>query len=648
MASDVVGYSALMGRDEAGTLSAMRALRKELWDPKIGEYGGRVVKSTGDGLLVEFPSVADAVQCAVEVQRAMARRNADIPEDHRIVLRVGINQGDVIVEGDDIFGDGVNVAARLEGLAEPGGICISRAVRDQIRDKLLYALEDLGEQELKNIARPVEVFRVSIEENGDAAGAAKAPPPARAKTPVETGATAASARKPWLVPVATAAVVLLAVIAAGGWLIARDDDVKIAATTPAAEEDPILALPRGPRIAVLPFDNLSGDPEQEYFSDGITEEIITQLSRFSTLFVLARNTTFQFKGQAVDVKDVANKLDVRYVVEGSVRGAEDTVRVTVQLIDAESGTHIWSESYDRPLTAANLFEVQGDIAEKVAAQIGAQEGAISRFARREIRDRRTDNLSAYECVLLSFAYYGKLTPETHLAARDCLERAVELDPGYAEAWGWLAYMYVDETRFGFNARPEQYDSFQRASEAAQRAAGLDSTNQTAQAALALVHYTRRDMDQFRAALERTLKANPNNAGWVAFMGVLLANSGEWERGRQLIQKAQALNPNHQHWYYFPLAFDAYIKGDYGGALVEAQKINLPGLYQKHLLLAAIFGQLGRASEAEQAVGNIQRLAPGYSVQRFPEGLFFNLPSNELEHLRDGLRKAGLPEVSKDE
>ena len=339
LAADVAGYSRLMGQDEAGTLARLRAHRRELIDPKIAEHKGRIVKTTGDGILIEFPSVVEAVACAVAVQRGMAERNTPVPEDQRIVFRVGVNLGDIIVEGDDIHGDGVNVAARLEGIAEPGGICVSGIVHDQVRDKLDLTFEDMGETALKNIARPVRVYRVQL-------------------APAETALTASSVKP-----------------------------------------TPTLALPDKPSIAVLPFQNMSGDPEQEYFADGMVEEITTAIARLPWLFVIARNSSFTYKGKAVDVKQVGRELGVRYVLEGSVRKAGQQVRITGQLIDTATGAHIWADRIDGTLD--DIFELQDQVASSVA---GAIEPKL-RLAESERASRKpTDSLDAYDLYLRRFLY----------------------------------------------------------------------------------------------------------------------------------------------------------------------------------------------------------------------------------------------------
>jgi len=379
LAADVVGYSRLMGVDEEGTLAALKAIRRELADPKIKEHRGRIVKTTGDGLLLEFASVVDAVRCAVEVQREMAERNADVLPDRRIELRMGINLGDIIKNGRDIYGDGVNIAARLEALAEPGGICVSRVVRDQVRDKLAFSFEDMGEQQVKNIARPVRVHRIVI---GEEAGPSE--PPAETST------------------------------------------------------KPPLALPDKPSIAVLPFQNMSGDPEQEYFADGMVEEIITALSRIRWLFVIARNSTFTYKGQAVDVKQVGRELGVRYILEGSVRKGGNRVRITGQLIDAETWAHLWADHFDGLIE--DVFELQDKVASSVA---GVIEPTVQAAEMRRSSDRPTKDLTAYDLYLRALAPIrsGEWEKERYLQALGLLGRAIERDPHYGPALAAAAFCH---------------------------------------------------------------------------------------------------------------------------------------------------------------------------------------------------------------
>jgi adenylate cyclase len=374
LAADVAGYSRLMGADEEGTLERLKALRRELLDPKIAEHHGRVVKTTGDGLLMEFPSVVDAVRCAVEVQQAMPDRNTGVAADNRIELRIGINLGDVIVEGDDLYGDGVNIAARIEALADAGGVFVSNTVHDHVRDRLPFVFEDLGEQQVKNIARPVRVYRVR-----------------------DAGTTVKS---------------------------------------PSAPVPPVLTLPDKPSIAVLPFANMSGDPEQEYFADGMVEEIITALSRIRWLFVIARNSSFIYKGQAVDVKQVGRELGVRYVLEGSVRKAGGRVRITAQLIDATSSVHLWADRFDRALD--DVFALQDELTISV---VGAIEPSLRKAEIERARRKRPDSLDAYDLYLRALPLASTAMPEDADKALPLLEEAIRLEPDYSAAHAVLAWCH---------------------------------------------------------------------------------------------------------------------------------------------------------------------------------------------------------------
>jgi TolB-like protein/class 3 adenylate cyclase len=381
LAADVVGYSRLMGADEEGTLAALKAIRRELVDPRIVEHRGRIVKTTGDGLLVEFASVVDAVRCAVEIQQAMPERNTGLGANNRIELRIGINLGDVIVEGDDLYGDGVNIAARVEALADAGGILVSNTVHDHVRDRLPFVFEDLGEQEVKNIARPVRVYRVR--------------------------------------------------------------DVGAAAKSPSAPAPPALPLPDKPSIAVLPFANMSGDPEQEYFADGMVEEIITALSRIRWLFVIARNSSFTYKGKAVDVKQVARELGVRYMLEGSVRKAGNRVRITGQLIDTTTGAHIWADRFDG--TFDDIFELQDQVASGVVGVIEPKlrQSEIERASRKP-----TASLDAYDLYLRALALRDQHTDESVREAIALLKRALAIDPSYAPAAALIGWSRIHQASHG--------------------------------------------------------------------------------------------------------------------------------------------------------------------------------------------------------
>ncbi len=412
LASDIVGYSRLMGADDVGTLARLKAYRKDVIDPKIAEHHGRIVKTTGDGMLVEFASIVDAVQCATDIQGELAAKNADLPNDLKMEFRIGVNIGDVIVEGDDIYGDGVNVAARLEALAAPGGICIAGSVYEQVKKNLDVGYEFLGKQEVKNIAEPVSVFRVRIEPG------AAAPP----------GATS--------------------------------EAVPGAPTSPAP--------PEKPSIVVLPFENMSGDPEQAYFSDGIVEDIITDLSHVSGLFVVARNSAFTYKGKIVKVQEVSRELGVRYVLEGSVRKAGNRVRINAQLIDGGTGGHIWAERYDRDLT--DIFAVQDEVTRNIVSALAIE---LTRDEQGCLGRKGTDNLVAYDYFLRGREYAWRHTSETNAQARSMFARAIELDRKFAAAYAGLAYSHVLDYVNRWSESPRQ--SLEQAQEQTQTALGLNDS-----------------------------------------------------------------------------------------------------------------------------------------------------------------------------
>jgi TolB-like protein/class 3 adenylate cyclase len=374
LAADIAGYSRLMGADEAGTLARLKEYRRELIDPKNKQYRGRVVKTTGDGILIEFPSVVDAVSCSIEVQQGMRERNADVPTEKRIEFRIGINLGDVIIEGRDLYGDGVNIAARLEGLAEPGGICISQTVLNHAHGKIAFKVEDLGEQALKNIAKPIHIYRVLLN----------------------------SSREPMM----------------------------------CRSPDPALALPDKPSIAVLPFQNMSGDPEQEYFTDGMVEEIITGLSRMHWLFVIARNSSFAYKSKSPDIRQVGRELGVRYVLEGSVRKAANRLRITGQLIDASTGAHLWADRFDGGLE--DVFELQDHVTSRV---IGAIAPKLEQAEIERAKHKPTDSLDAYDYYLRGMASVHRWSKEGVGEALHLFYKAIELDPDFASAYGLAAWCY---------------------------------------------------------------------------------------------------------------------------------------------------------------------------------------------------------------
>jgi len=535
LAADVVGYSRLMGADEEGTLAALKAIRHELGDPKVKEHRGRIVKTTGDGLLIEFSSVVDAVRYAVEVQQGMAERNSGVREDRRIEFRIGINLGDIIRDGRDIFGDGVNIAARLEALAEPGGICISRVVHDQVRDKLNVAFEDLGEQQVKNIARPVHVWCLRL-------GAKQAP----------------SASAP---------------------------------------------LPDKPSIAVLPFANMSGDPEQEYFVDGMVEEIITALSRIRWLFVVARNSSFTYKGQAIDVKQVGRELGVRYVLEGSVRKGGDRVRITGQLIDAVTGTHLWADRFDGSLE--DIFELQDKVASSVA---GVIEPALQAAETARSAGRPTNDLTAYDLYLRAYAMVLSSTRRSPEALR-LLEQAIERDPRYGPALAWAAFCCYRLVIDGRSEDPEAdrlkgVDFSRRALEV-----GGDDPGILANAALALAYFGE-DIGAMIALVDRALALNPNFArGWYV-SGVLRHWAGEPDIAIEHVEAALRLSPRARIGtslieigaaHFYARRFD-----EAASKLLLAIQDD-PSFPSPYRFLAACYAHMGRLDEAREIVKQLRAI-----------------------------------------
>jgi adenylate cyclase len=470
-----------MGADEEGTLARLKAHRRELLDPKIAEHHGRIVKTTGDGVLVEFASVVDAVRCAVAVQRAMTERNVELPQEKRIEFRVGINVGDIIIDGDDIYGDGVNVAARLEALAEPGGLCISRKVRDEVRDKLDLAFEDMGEQQVKNIARPVRVFRIAA--------------------PAVVQSTASA--------------------------------------------KPALALPDKPSIAVLPFTNLSGDPEQDYFADGIVEDIITALSRVHWLFVIARNSSFTYKGRAVDMKQVGRELGVRYVLEGSVRKASNRVRITGQLVDAVTGAHVWADHFDGALD--DIFDLQDRVTASVA---GIIEPKLRQAEMERARRKPTEKLDAYDLYLRALAQVNE-SYQGNLEALKLLRRAIEIDPHYAAPYGLAARSYlVQKVRSWVPpSDPALAEGIRFAKLAASLGQDDPETLWMAGHALAVMSG---DLDGGIALIDRALTHNPNSANAWRASGMVRAFLGDSETAIAHLERSARLSPLDFFAYLYSL------------------------------------------------------------------------------------------------
>jgi adenylate cyclase len=569
LAADVAGYSRLMGVDEEGTLAALKACRRELVDPMIAEHRGRIVKTTGDGTLVEFASAVDAMRCAMEIQRAMAERNTEIPEDRRIEFRIGINIGDIIIDEGDIFGDGVNVAARIEALAKPGAICLSDNAYQQIKGKLAVDASNIGEKVLKNITQPVRVYDVRVD------GAATR-----------------------------------------------------------------LAVSDKPSIAVLPFTNMSGDPEQEYFADGMSEDIITALSKVKWFFVIARNSSFTYKGRAVEVKQAAQELGVRYILEGSVRKAANRVRITAQLIDAISGHHVWAERYDRDLT--DIFSVQDEITEQVVAAIEPQ-----LYAAEGVRAKRKlpDSLDAWECVVRALSLMNTRAKPEVTAARELLQKAVALDPSYAQAYSLLAFVTMLGVHLGWE-RPES--ALALASDAAHKAFRLDADDPWVHVALGYVlTYSKRTEDAV-LEYEKALAGNPNFAIAHYLLALAFCYLGRSEEAmahgdiaarlspRDLLARGNAGVSNNVR------ATACFVAGRYRDGIDFARKAiaESPSLIPAYRILVVNCALAGEVEEARAALQTVKRLHPDISLKWIKEVLPY-VRTDDQQRYTQAFRLAGL-------
>jgi adenylate cyclase len=581
-----------MGEDEEATLLTLSSHRK-LIDALIERHHGRFVNSAGDSVLAEFASVVNAVQCAVEIQKALKVENASIPPDRRMLFRIGINLGDVMVEGEEIYGGGVNVAARLESLAEPGGICISGNVHEQVRDKLALSYEDAGEQEVKNIARPVRVWRVVAE------------PRSETRRSTRTQRVTPKYLRRGIFPVAGLAIIAVTVV------LVQHTSLRQPVTTGSIPlvQSPALPLPDKPSIAVLPFANMSDDTRQEYFSDGITDDLTTALSRLPDLFVIARTSAFTYKGKAVKVQEISQQLGVRYVLEGSVRKADNQVRITAQLVDATTGGHIWAEHYDRALR--DIFSLQDEIVRKIVTTLKLQltlqeQGVLVR--------KTTDNLEAYDDVLRGMESLGAGTKEANVKARQMFERAVELDPQYASAYASIGWTYLMEWISQWSTDPQ---TLERAYELAQRAVALDDSAPEAHRMLGQIYLYKGQHDQALAEAERAIALDPNSAEQYEGLALILRFSGRPTEAVESIEKAMRLNPHYPPDYLLVLGLAYCQAGRYDDA-ISAQKAALsrnPNLLGSHICLAACYTMAGRDEAARAQIKELLRLNPDFSFER---------------------------------
>jgi TolB-like protein/Tfp pilus assembly protein PilF len=574
LAADVVGYSRLMEQDEAGTLTALKAQRRDVLDPLLAKHHGRVFKVAGDGVLVEFGSAVNAVECAIELQHDMAAANSELPEDRRIVLRIGINLGDVIVEGGDRYGDGVNIASRLEGMADPGVILVSGTTYDHAKNKVKSVFEDLGVQALKNITEPVRIFRVRLDGVGEA-------------------------------------------------------------------QRPALALPDKPSIAVLPFENLSGDPQQDYFADGVVEEIITALSRLRWLFVIARNSSFTYKGRAVDVKQIGRELGVRYVLEGSVRKSGNRVRITGQLVDAATGAHLWADRFDGALE--DIFDLQDQV---TASVVGAIAPKLEQAEIERAKRKPTESLDAYDYYLRGMAAVHQWNREANDEALRMFYRAIELDPNFASAYGMAARCYSQRKGSGW-VTDREYE-IAEAGRLARRAAelGRDDALALCTAGMALA-YVVCDLDDGAALIDRALALNPNLAWAWLFSGWVKIWLGEPEVAIERIARAMRLSPHDPYIFNMHAATASahFYAGRYAEASswAEAAARGQPNHLMAACVAAASGALAGRLAEAQKALAHLRQLDPALRISNLEAVMSpFRRPEVRARYV-DGLRKAGLPE-----
>ncbi len=613
-AADMVGYTRLMEADEEGTIARQKAHRKALIDPKIAEHDGRIVKTTGDGMLVEFASVVDAVRCAVEVQEAMAQREADVPDDRRIRYRVGVNLGDIVIDGDDILGDGVNVAARLEGLAEPGGISISAKVHAEVKGKIDVGFEDMGAQAVKNIAEPVHVYRVITDSK-----AVRGAPRGRTARFGRHGR--ARRKKQWLVSTIVGAAIIFATV--GAWL-AVDRVV-----------GPVKPVTGGtlPIIAVLPFANRSGDADQDYFADGVTEELINALGRFNTLRVIGRNAVLPFKKRPASRSDITSKLGANYLVEGSVFPAGRRVRIAVRLIDARAGTVLWTERYDGEL--ADIFQFQDAIARQIAGRLAVN---VTQIEGRRRRAQPNPKLDAYDVVLRARAMGNVSTCRTNRRYREMLSKAVKLDQGYALAHALLAEAIF--TRVVLGCTEFRNSELSRGKTHARRAIELAPGEPDGHRALGRLHLLRSEYDSAQIALRRAIEINPSDSYALAEWGRVQLYAGDIAGAIKSLKLALKYNPALEALHLFDLSLSYYLARRHADALRIAEQTlsRLPNLTSAKMVAAAAAARLGRRELALRYVGEVRQRLPYLKLQKL--GSRLRVESHRA-YLREGLKLAGL-------
>jgi adenylate cyclase len=618
LAADVVGYSRLIGIDEEGTIERLRVLRRELIDPAISNYRGRIVKTIGDGILIEFPSVVDAVRCAIDVQRGMVGRNAEVSPEQRIEFRVGINLGDVVVENEDLLGDGVNVAARLEGIAEPGGICISDAAYQQIRDKMDTNFEDAGEQRLKNIERPVRTFHVRLD------GVAKAKRFSRLSALERKRAG----------PLVLAGVIAILAIGGGAtwWQRGRQD---IKASLPPAQSIPkmVEALSSRPIVAVLPFVTLSAGSADDYFGDGLTEDIISALGRFSELAVLAPNAVFPYKGKQLRSDELGRSLGARYLVEGSVRRSPEHVRVSVQLSDASNGTLLWSTQYDAE--PKDIFSIQDNITRQITGALAVK---LTKLEQARSAAKPPNKLEAYDLVLRGRAAMARQTRSANVEARAFFQHAIDIDPNYAAAYVGLGDTYQRSLILGWTDQP--VETLKRIENLATTAIGLDQSNTGAHALLGEAYLQFGQYDQAINELKLTLDLNPSDAETYGALGNALLFTGSLEDAIKASETAIRFDPNLDPRRFWDLGMAYFLAGRTADAarVMEQTVAREPGFTFAYVILAAAYSEAGKSEDATRAAASVHKLDPFFNSDSF--GSLFRNPEHRAK-IASALRNAGL-------
>jgi class 3 adenylate cyclase/TolB-like protein/Tfp pilus assembly protein PilF len=620
VATDVVGYSRLMGEDETQTLAALKAHRKELIDPLIAEHKGHIIKTTGDGLLLEFPSVVEAVACAVAVQRAMLERNRAVPEARRIELRVGINIGDVIIEDGDIFGNGVNVAARLEQISEPGGICLSDDAYRQVRDKLDIEAFDAGEQHLKNIANPVRIYRIDLASSATGIKRVSTIPGGRASR--------------FRLAMAGLAVILIAIAALATWSglgqAPAPEQQAASSTTIKPDSGPTL-----PIVAVLPFTNQTGDEAQEYFADGVTEEVINALGRFKNLRVIGRNAVLRYKGRQERQAEIASELGAAYMVDGSIKASKDRVRISAQLTDADAATVLWSDRYDGDLS--DIFEFQDSIAQHIAGTLAANITQVE--VRRHFNEARPDQ-NAFDLLLRARAVGHATSRTANRQVRELMTKAIELDPNYATTHALLGEAIYSQVVLGWTEFPDR--ELARAEELARRAIALAPDEPDGHRTLGRILLIRTEYDQARNALQRAIDLNPSDANALGVRGALQSFDGDLPGAIESLELALKYDPMLQPNYHFDLAISYYLARRHEDALRVAERgiSRFPNFAMFNVPAAAAAAQLGRQEQADLYVTEIRRRLPQLDMSFDFLGSRFRDPAYPA-YLKEGLRRAGL-------